>query len=433
MDMQIPAFPFDGCSTAAFPNSRNDSGQVYNPLTPGVFGRKIFCSHWIRTGECDFTQQGCNYLHVMPDLKTMELMNMKSYPRWFRELPREVQVASAAEYDPAGHIHADWRHAQPDHPGRPGRDGLRGKSHAGRGRGRADKPRRPNPPRTAPAPNLTMPPPPPLNPHFVAGHHGQPWNPVIPPPSPYLAQAASVGPPPSPYLGQVTPAGPPAFGQGPHFAPSRAATPATCPPTPFAPSHAAMPMGPPVSPLVSAWSDSRHPTPGPSSVNGPNFHHQFRSRQGSNASNFSSISNLMDFETGSQKNLATWTPPSGSFMTNSMHGKRASDFMSDAIDVAAVAHRKRARNNESGSDSHPNMDAQDAISAIVAPKPVSAKPFGDWNGANMAKLPPKEDSIAHLHAMSKDAEPGAKAAAAAAATPLPMEDHLDYGDYLADD
>ncbi|MCJ1282755.1 hypothetical protein MMC26_002080 [Xylographa opegraphella] len=59
--------------------------RPYEPLTKGVLGRKEYCSHWIRKGECDFTQQGCIFKHVMPSLDKLEELGYRTYPRWFRE------------------------------------------------------------------------------------------------------------------------------------------------------------------------------------------------------------------------------------------------------------------------------------------------------------------------------------------------------------
>ena len=63
----------------------------------------------MRTGECDFTQQGCMFLHAMPDLDTLELLGFRSYPRWFREMPRDYQLLNAKDFQDAGldnHRHA---------------------------------------------------------------------------------------------------------------------------------------------------------------------------------------------------------------------------------------------------------------------------------------------------------------------------------------
>ena len=76
--------------------------QRYNPTTPGVLGQKVYCTHWMRTGECDFTQQGCMFLHAMPDLDTLELLGFRSYPRWFREMPRDYQLENATDFNEIG-------------------------------------------------------------------------------------------------------------------------------------------------------------------------------------------------------------------------------------------------------------------------------------------------------------------------------------------
>lgn len=47
--------------------------------------RKQFCSHWIRTGECDFMQQGCIYKHVMPGLATLKTIGFQKTPSWYQQ------------------------------------------------------------------------------------------------------------------------------------------------------------------------------------------------------------------------------------------------------------------------------------------------------------------------------------------------------------
>ncbi|KAK1089166.1 hypothetical protein LTR33_000197, partial [Friedmanniomyces endolithicus] len=47
--------------------------------------KKEFCTHWIRTGECDYTQQGCMYKHEMPNQGTLERMGFRGLPRWWTE------------------------------------------------------------------------------------------------------------------------------------------------------------------------------------------------------------------------------------------------------------------------------------------------------------------------------------------------------------
>ncbi|KAI8935516.1 hypothetical protein NX059_008087 [Plenodomus lindquistii] len=61
--------------------------QLPNPsgIEPD-FGKKEFCTHWIRTGECDFTAVGCKFKHEMPDLpKLKELGFIQGLPRWWKE------------------------------------------------------------------------------------------------------------------------------------------------------------------------------------------------------------------------------------------------------------------------------------------------------------------------------------------------------------
>ncbi|OXV11686.1 hypothetical protein Egran_00555 [Elaphomyces granulatus] len=48
--------------------------------------KKMFCSFWLRHGECDYEQQGCRFKHEMPtDLKTLEVLGLRDIPLWYRE------------------------------------------------------------------------------------------------------------------------------------------------------------------------------------------------------------------------------------------------------------------------------------------------------------------------------------------------------------
>lgn len=47
--------------------------------------KKEYCTYWIRTGECDYTQQGCMYKHEMPDRKTLTKIGFRTVPRWWQE------------------------------------------------------------------------------------------------------------------------------------------------------------------------------------------------------------------------------------------------------------------------------------------------------------------------------------------------------------
>ena len=46
---------------------------------------KVYCSYWLRTGECDYAQQGCKYKHQMPDMKTLHDIGFRSVPKWWLE------------------------------------------------------------------------------------------------------------------------------------------------------------------------------------------------------------------------------------------------------------------------------------------------------------------------------------------------------------
>ncbi|KAI7192095.1 hypothetical protein KC343_g1430 [Hortaea werneckii] len=48
--------------------------------------KKQYCTYWIRTGECDYMQQGCLYKHEMPDKATLEKIGLgRNLPRWWIE------------------------------------------------------------------------------------------------------------------------------------------------------------------------------------------------------------------------------------------------------------------------------------------------------------------------------------------------------------
>ncbi|KAF2718779.1 hypothetical protein K431DRAFT_332179 [Polychaeton citri CBS 116435] len=47
--------------------------------------KKEYCTHWIRTGECDYTQQGCLYKHEMPDKATLTKIGFRATPQWWLE------------------------------------------------------------------------------------------------------------------------------------------------------------------------------------------------------------------------------------------------------------------------------------------------------------------------------------------------------------
>ena len=46
---------------------------------------KRWCSYWIQKGECAYTQQGCKYLHEMPDLATLRTIGFTHVPFWYKQ------------------------------------------------------------------------------------------------------------------------------------------------------------------------------------------------------------------------------------------------------------------------------------------------------------------------------------------------------------
>jgi len=55
------------------------------PSVP-ITGQKVYCSYWLRKGECDFAQQGCIYKHEMPtDLATLLTVGFTDIPLWYRQ------------------------------------------------------------------------------------------------------------------------------------------------------------------------------------------------------------------------------------------------------------------------------------------------------------------------------------------------------------
>ncbi|EXJ73852.1 uncharacterized protein A1O5_03614 [Cladophialophora psammophila CBS 110553] len=56
-----------------------------DPEMPPV-GQKIYCSYWLRNGECNFAQQGCMFKHVMPlKLEVLEVLGFRDLPDWYRK------------------------------------------------------------------------------------------------------------------------------------------------------------------------------------------------------------------------------------------------------------------------------------------------------------------------------------------------------------
>jgi hypothetical protein len=78
MNIPVGAAPLVGDSVP-------QSSSVSPPRIPASLYKKIYCSHWLRTGECDYLQQGCIYQHMIPELKILNEMGFRTYPRWWRD------------------------------------------------------------------------------------------------------------------------------------------------------------------------------------------------------------------------------------------------------------------------------------------------------------------------------------------------------------
>jgi hypothetical protein len=56
--------------------------------------KKEYCTYWIRTGECDYTQQGCLHKHEMPEQDTLKAIGFRGTPRWWIEKYSKVRMGS---------------------------------------------------------------------------------------------------------------------------------------------------------------------------------------------------------------------------------------------------------------------------------------------------------------------------------------------------
>ena len=52
----------------------------------GNLGKKEYCMHWIKTGECSYLQQGCKYKHKIPtDPEIQQRIGLRKMPDWISE------------------------------------------------------------------------------------------------------------------------------------------------------------------------------------------------------------------------------------------------------------------------------------------------------------------------------------------------------------
>ena len=92
-------------------SSRNGGGN-----TPES-GDKVYCTHWIRHGECDYIQQGCRYKHEMPNKATLASIGFRTVPRWWQEKVAVQLGHSAIPIVGAGLKPSEWMKTKPGFSG----------------------------------------------------------------------------------------------------------------------------------------------------------------------------------------------------------------------------------------------------------------------------------------------------------------------------
>lgn len=79
-------------------------------------GKKVYCTYWIQTGNCNYMQEGCKYKHEIPkDEETRRAIGFREFPNWPREeLPIQAKPATA--------LRGPWRRqdGKSEHSGAPG-------------------------------------------------------------------------------------------------------------------------------------------------------------------------------------------------------------------------------------------------------------------------------------------------------------------------
>lgn len=67
----------------------NDIPFVLRPTaTPGTLGKKVYCTYFLNTGNCNYMQEGCKYKHEFPnDEGTRTAIGLRKLPTWMRDDP----------------------------------------------------------------------------------------------------------------------------------------------------------------------------------------------------------------------------------------------------------------------------------------------------------------------------------------------------------
>ncbi|KAI4132851.1 MAG: hypothetical protein LQ347_002426, partial [Umbilicaria vellea] len=100
----LPPFSSSPAATTATSNTLlpPTSNSSSSPTPSPKKKEKVYCSFWIRRGECDYTQQGCRYKHEMPtDRTTLRDLGITMIPRWWREA-NAVKVGGSGWNERAG-------------------------------------------------------------------------------------------------------------------------------------------------------------------------------------------------------------------------------------------------------------------------------------------------------------------------------------------
>lgn len=86
------------------PALTNNGSSIIDPLAKkGTIGKKVYCTYWIQTGNCNYMQEGCKYKHEIPkDEETRRAIGFREFPNWPKEeLPIQAKPAPA--------LHKPWR------------------------------------------------------------------------------------------------------------------------------------------------------------------------------------------------------------------------------------------------------------------------------------------------------------------------------------
>ena len=82
-------------------------------------GKKVYCTYWIQTGNCNYMQEGCKYKHEIPkDEETRRAIGFREFPNWPKE---EMPVR------PVPALNKSWRR----HDGKPEVQGAPAPSNRG--------------------------------------------------------------------------------------------------------------------------------------------------------------------------------------------------------------------------------------------------------------------------------------------------------------